>query len=564
MKRALLLALAAVPLLGAADPATDEPAIEHAMRAELARRTALALPSAPAPYYVGYWVVDMTERSVEGTLGAVVSDDTDSDRFVKVEVRVGSPESDNTNFAGTATDGDFMHDADLTAPRVAPLDDDPEALERELWLATDGAYKGAVETLERKQAAKRSEIATRQSVGCFSTEKPVTFVGKPLPPRKPGEDLASVARRVSAVFRSVPEAEKGDVHVLETRTRRRFVSSEGSHAVVDERFSGIEISCEGQARDGMPIERSAFLAAGEAGTLPVEKAEEEATRIGRELSLLAGASVMEDYSGPVLFEGRAAAEVLYELLGESLSGTPAKEGNEEMESPLARKLGKRVMPRGIAVYDDPSLLTFAGADLLGHYTLDDEGILPSRVSLVEDGRLVGFLMSRAPREGIARSNGHGRSGLVGFARGRVGNLVLAPKNGLTKAALREKLLESVRDEDLDYGLVVTELEPRASATSGEVMPAVQMAYRIDRSGKETLVRGATLAPMSIHDLRDVLGVGRDETVVSFLSESDGGTDTGMSVASPPLLFEDIEVNGPKTPNKRPPVVPRPPPPESGR
>jgi len=47
-------------------------------------------------------------------------------------------------------------------------------------------------------------------------------------------------------------------------------------------------------------------------------------------------------------------------------------------------------------------------------------------------------------------------------------------------------------------------------------------------------------------------------VYSFVAESDGGLDTPVSVVAPSLLFEDIEVRGPTTPSKRPPVVPRPP------
>jgi hypothetical protein len=116
----------------------------------------------------------------------------------------------------------------------------------------------------------------------------------------------------------------------------------------------------------------------------------------------------------------------------------------------------------------------------------------------------------------------------------------------------------VRDEGGTFGLVVTELEPRTSATSGEVMPGVQVAYRLGTDGQETLVRGATIAPMNVRDLRDVLAFGRDTNLYSFLAESDGGLDMGVSIAAPALLLEDVEIHGPKTPNKRPPVVPPPP------
>ena len=63
--------------------------------------------------------------------------------------------------------------------------------------------------------------------------------------------------------------------------------------------------------------------------------------------------------------------------------------------------------------------------------------------------------------------------------------------------------------------------------------------------------------MTVRDLREVLGAGRELGSYSFVAESDGGLDIPVSVVAPALLFEDVEVRGPTTPSKRPPVVPRP-------
>ena len=68
------------------------------------------------------------------------------------------------------------------------------------------------------------------------------------------------------------------------------------------------------------------------------------------------------------------------------------------------------MPRFLDVFDDPTLETYAGEDLKGHYVVDDEGVPARRVDLVKKGVLRGFLMSRSPVEGFPASNGHGRRG----------------------------------------------------------------------------------------------------------------------------------------------------------
>jgi predicted Zn-dependent protease len=556
----LLLTPLATALLGAADPKVAEGPVVTAMRAELDRTMhALHLPDAGAPYYTAYWVIDEEERSVEASLGAIVSDNASRGRYARVELRVGNNTYDNSNFGGGASaDGDFVHEADILAPRQAPLGDDAEALRRELWLGTDVAYKNAVETLQKKRAAKQTEIAARAEVPSFSDDKSATFVEKDEAPGKGVPNYPELAAHVSAVFRAFGDVQRSEVHVLDTTTKRRFVASDGGLVVETSRLGGVEITCSGQADDGMAVERSAFLPATASGAMDEKAATAEAGRIARELSALRRAPVTEDYTGPVLFEGKAAAQLAYELLGDSLSGTPPPEGSDGLESPLSRRLGKRILPRDFAIVDDPTLTEFEGTPLLGHYHVDDEGIVGLRTSLVEDGHLKTFLMSRAPREGVTRSNGHGRSGLVGWARGQPSNLLLSTPHGLTKQALRARLLAAIREEREPFGLVVTELEPRTSATGGDVMPPAQVAYRITADGRESLLRGVSFGSIGVRDLRDVMAAGRVPYVYGFVSETQGGLDLGTSVVSPALLFEDVEVRGPTSPNKRPPVVPRPP------
>jgi predicted Zn-dependent protease len=259
----------------------------------------------------------------------------------------------------------------------------------------------------------------------------------------------------------------------------------------------------------------------------------------------------------VLFEGTAAAQILHELLAEALSGTPAPKGAEWSEGPLARKLGKLILPETFSVVDDPSLGRVGTHPLLGSYPVDDEGVPAQRVSLVERGRLRSWLMSRTPRKGFADSNGHGRSGLAGWAKGKVGNLIAQSRGGLPRAALVARLLRAVREDGASHGLIIRELEARPSATNGQAPPDPVLAYEVTLDGKERLVRGGKFGQMSIRVLRDILATGSDVETYDYV-ESTGGFAIPASVASPSLLFEDIEVKRRTEPNKSAPIVPRPP------
>lgn len=542
--------------LGAAAP--DDPTL-GAMESELARSAHdLKFSNRQPAYYLSYWVIDFDQHDVEATLGTLVASDRDHGRRYRIEARVGSASFDNSNFLGG---GGFFSDvfgqAAALSPRPAPQDD-PFALRRALWLGSDSAYKSAVETLERKNAARQSEVQRKDDAPSFSPAPPTRLMVDERADLGSDADHEKYTQHISEVFREYPDVQTSSVHLVVSAERRYFVSTEGSRVEITTPYTELTISCRAQADDGMSLERSASLASLTTRPPDAEEAIAEARRLAKELVELRKAPVVDEYSGPVLFEGRAAAQIVNELLSEALSGTPPPKGGESLESPLSHKLGKRILPPTFSLVDDPTLSDLAGKPLLGHYVADDEGVPPQRTLLVERGRLRGFVMGRTPSKEITSSNGHGRNGLVGWARGRVANLILSTTNGMNDRALRDRFLQAVREDGQGYGLVITELEPRAAGSNGQVVPEPRLAYKVTLDNKKQLVRGAIIAAMSVRDLKDILAAGRTPYFFGYAAPSAGGFAIPTSVVSPGLLFEDVEIKQRPEPSKRPPLVPRPP------
>ncbi len=69
---------------------------------------------------------------------------------------------------------------------------------------------------------------------------------------------------------------------------------------------------------------------------------------------------------------------------------------------FTKKIGERVLPEFVSVYSDPTRERTGGTDLAGHYRIDDEGVRARPVTVVENGVLRNFLMSRSPVKGFAR------------------------------------------------------------------------------------------------------------------------------------------------------------------
>jgi TldD protein len=598
MMGALRAAIALIALAAAA--AAQEATLSTALRDELRRSTdGLALEAMERPYYIDYAAGDGFAVSLRASFGALTAETSQRRRMLRVTVRVGDRSFDNTNFfdVGSTMARLGTSGGSLAGMAELPVDDDYDVLRRTVWLATDGAYKSALETLHQKRAALKDEKA-EEWVGNFSVEEPATIIvaqeAAALDPAAWREALT----KASAVFREFPGVHDSSVSLLGTWGRWTFVSSEGAAASVPAGDYTLQIVARTQAADGMPLADFATFTTRAPITLPApDEVAAIARKVAQELVMLRAAPVPEDYTGPVLVDGVAAPQIVGELLARELSGTPTPRVGDNPQAQMAvhllvddsawaRRVGQRVVAEFLSVEDDPTRADFNGKPMLGYYA-DDEGMRPQRVSLIEDGVLKGLLMSRTPRKVFEKSNGHGRGAFGAPARAMVGNLIVTAKGGLSREALRVKLLEAAKVAGFDYGIVVRLFDDPAVASGAtdpeEMMKAMMgmftggakslpkpvLIYKVTTDGKETLLRGAILSGIDAGAFRDLLAAGDDPTVFNFkklpgaLSRFAGvgaeAASAGVpsSIACPALLFKEAEVRATSGPFKQPPYLDHP-------
>jgi hypothetical protein len=228
-RRAALLAFVA---LGFATPVAAQSrndVLYRAMRDELARSMArLRLDTMPAPYFLAYRVQEVEYLGASARLGSLVGSYATRHRGVAVELRVGDYTFDNTNFmGGTGRAFGSIGGAFVSERGLLPLDDNYLTLRRHLWLATDAAYKAAVEALANKRAALESRART-DYVPDLSREPVTTLSDVPevaLPDLAAGEALV---RGASALFRERPAIQQSAVSWSANRVRTWYVNSEGN------------------------------------------------------------------------------------------------------------------------------------------------------------------------------------------------------------------------------------------------------------------------------------------------------------------------------------------------
>jgi TldD protein len=532
-----------------------------AMKRELASAMGAfqAKASAAAPYFLSYAVTDSRVFGISASLGALF-DDTDSrSRVLDVGVRVGSPKEDNTHpmRGGARFEGAFQSFAQRF---VVPLEDDEGAMRARIWLRTEEQYRAAVERLAKVRAQRTVQVAEEDASDDFSIEPPATHLE---PPAAIAIDRAEWERRTreySALFKSHPEVAESNVGLAVTADTRSFVSSEGAFLQTPQTHVVLAISAEAKADDGMELHRyETFEASSPAGLPDDGEIRRRIQLVIDDVIALRKAPLAEPWSGPAILDGRAAAVFFHEVFGHRIEGQRQKD--EQEGQTFAKKIGQKVMPDFIRVYDDPTIRLLDGVELNGHYLYDDEGVLAQRADLVDGGVLKTFLMSRSPTRGFTRSNGHGRRQAGMRPVARQGNLIVDPSSIVSAAELKARLLAEITRQHKPYGLRFREIQggytntTRQAAQSFKVLPVV--VYRVYPDGREEMVRGVDLEGTPLTSLSKILAAGGDTQVFNGHCGAESGW-VPVSAVSPSLLVEQIETARREKEQDRPPILPPPP------
>jgi TldD protein len=532
----LILCLCALSAPTLAADAVSSDVVLRALREEMDRsKDHLKLENVAAPYYIEYRVTELDQFDASAVFGALRNQQHVHGRLLRVVVRVGDYKQDSFFGAGEGT-------IDLI-----PSDDDLYAIRHRIWLATDRAYKAATEALSAKQAALK-QLKVDEPVDDFAKAPPVNSI-EPLA-HFLASDFTSwihLLEEASARYRTDKDLENFESSLRFTVENRYFLNSEGTTARSGRAHYVVSIMGSTQASDGMLLRRSHADQGNDLKELPTrEEFLKRTTQMLETLKLLRDAPVVdEEYRGPVLFSNDAAASIVTDLIEPNLLGKKPQLGeNARTTGKWSSSYKSRVLPDFINVFDDPTISMISGQPLFGKYSLDDEGVKAQRVSLIQKGQLVSYLVGRQPIRDFTTSNGHGRAAAAAAPSPHPGNLVLQSTDPQPDAELKKKLIELCRNRELPYGLYVETMGPRLEP---------RLLYRVwTKDGHEELVRGGVFGDLDIRSFRsDLLAAGTTPAV------DDRSEPVWFSVASPALLFDELQVKRTQSTKQKLPEYPAP-------
>jgi TldD protein len=564
-------------------PIPADETLLRAMRDELQRSKQLAVVAGQdAPYFFSYTLTDAETVRISASQGAVVNVSRSHFRSPSSEVRVGSYDFDNTGhiysgiYSGSRYDGNW------------PLDDDYASFRTELWLSTDRAFKTAVESMARKRASlNNSAASSAEPLPDFSKTTPVVSIGKITKSKLDDAAWTSRAARLAAVLSGYKEVLSSGLEMQLIQGPTTLMNSEGTAVRYNDDMYWVYAKAEGQAPDGMLLHDAVSIQSIDLDKFPSEMDMRKSfTEVGDDVRALVKAPAGESYSGPVLMEPRAAAQLLAQLLGDNLRVPRRPLSDPGRNVPFApsefeSRIGGRVLPESFDVTDDATQSTYNGKALAGFYPFDMEGVPPKRVNVVEKGVLKSFLTTRQPIRGFPASNGHARlPGSYGAYSAAIGNLFVKSSETSSMADLKKRLIDMTMMRGKPYGMLVRKLDypysagasdlqslAQASAQSGgsarPVSPPL-LIYKVYPDGREELVRGLRFRGLTTRTLRDILAASSETEMFDFVNVAAplailgaGGYLAPATVISPGLLFDELELEPPQDQLPKAPTVPPP-------
>lgn len=581
-RNAALLCIAVAGCSAIPSLLAQDDVILRAMKDEMERSRQLRIVSLDAPYFFEFRVEDTAATSIVASLGALVGSNQTTHRIPKVRVRVGDYAFDNSDHIFSDAYTGSRYD-----PEQLTTDNDYLALRQVLWLATDRAYKTAEEAIARKRATLKNMNQTDQ-LPDFSKSPAETAIQ---PVRRTPVNEALWKDRIvklSALFSAYPQVAWSTVELQASQSTNYLLNSEGSTLRTPENAAHIRVRAYGFTPEGAQVRGDEEILAFDVNGLPGEtELRRRVNAVAESVTALTRAPRGEAYTGPVLFEPQAAAQLFGQLLGDNLKITrkPVADGQRRIPyapSELENRMGSRILPDWMDVVDDPTQTEWRGHTLLGTYQYDIEGVRAKPLTLVEKGSLKSFLLTRTPvLKGFDNSNGRARmTGRFGAESPGFGNLFVRANETISPADLKKKLIEMCQQRNKPYGILIRKLDYPASGSLEELRHLAGggqgggaarltspplLAYRVYPDGKEELIRGLQFRGLTTRAFKDIVAASNENYAFDFTDSNAplalvgaGSFTATASVIAPGVLFDELELEPAQEEVATPPIVPPPP------
>ncbi len=474
------------------------------------------------PYFMAYRVKETTRFAISANFGKIYDNSTSKTVFLTIEMRVGTPETDNYHY--------LTHKTTFVKQIPLPLEENAPLLRKILRKETQKAYQEAViQYVENKLATTYFDAEEDIEKFLYLRSDKDGYYEAPVSIESHWNESIWESNLCLCTSNIQSSAD------LKCQFSRNYlVNSENSFFVQNESSAMLTLRMDFLTnQDHIPeyIERQYF------GLLPdqlpdASTLESEMTEMGTLLSNVLFAEKSDLSHCPVLLSPKASSVLMHSLLGHDLENS----GNSWLRDIFLRQ----VMPESFSVYSDPTVSKVGGIYCGGSYMFDDEGVKSQRVQHIDHGVFQQFLSSQMQRSNAFKSNGNAR-GNRQLPSARQSNLFVESDKTLDKSKLFELLAQETGKQSLEKALYVEEVEVRCD-TNGIVSLYPTVCYEIYSNYRKPneIVRDVVLTGTKQQWLNNLVAAGSESDCVTIICHSQQD-DLLTSSSSPSLLFRNVEV-----------------------
>jgi len=569
-----IMILIGQPILKAQTKTDD--IIFKAMNDELNRNLSkLAIGKFKPPFFISYQLSDGQAIFVKATLGTLLSSIEVPGHNLYVRLMEGDYALNDENFVA----GSQSFSTGGAGGLPLPLDNNYEAIRRACWMASDQSYKRAIENYDQKLTALKQQNKTdEEKLDDYSKITPVSLIEKCSPVKYDKAKWEAVAKDVSGIFKEYAQIRNSSVYLTLVNACIYVTSNEGTRLKIPLSMAFLAVNAGTQAEDGETLNDQLLYNALTPEQLPSsDKIKQDIRQMADNMSALSKAPVIKDsYSGPVIFEDEAVAELCVQKLFKNNSFIASREPifaierqNQGSVNKMDDKINQKICSENITIKETPKLKSFNNIPLIGAFEIDADGVVPKdELILVDKGILKTMLNDRVPTSKIKESNGHRRFALNGPYVSAVkapGIVNISYNNGESSGTLRKTVLKEAEKNGLEFIYVIRKFEVSnpgqirslASMMGGRSLSVSKPigVYKVMvKTGEEQLVRSALISDFQLNKFKDIMAGSKEQIVYNTMLNM----SVPVSFIVPKVVvFNDVSIEKDKSTKPKLPLVSNP-------
>ncbi len=350
------------------------------------------------------------------------------------------------------------------------------------------------------------------------------------PPEK-----VDLARKISLVERAYAAALEVDRKVKKAKViyldqSQSIVVANSEGCVVSDTRPLVKLSCSAISEKGRKREAGYSGGGGRVGLeyfseeLPPEQIGQEAAQ---ESLLLLDAVDPPAGELPVVLAPGNSGVLIHEAVGHLLEA----DFNRKKTSIFWDKMGKKVGSTQLNIYDDPTIHNFRGS-----YNIDDEGTVPKKTPLIQEGKMVGLLQDRLSAKLM-------KMPLTGHGRRQDYTCIPIPRMSNTFVDRGEYNPEEII-RSVDRGFYAHKYQGGQVEDSGKFTFSISSGFLIESGRLTAPVKQATLIGTNIDILEKINCLGSDlQFGLQTGTCGKGGQSVPVNEGCPTIKIKKMTIGG---------------------